>query len=217
MTPREQFIAFMTIVRKEIHRYLRIWTQTLLPSAITMSLYFVIFGTLIGARIGDMGGFTYMQFVVPGLIGVILLMQLTMVYGTWQFADEAEGLRAAGLRAEAGDDRLRVAAAGGREEGELVLVPEGTDVAVFGIGFGAVKGILITSILLMGATTFLPNCDYYLRLSRLSPKVTMISESMAEIIPKEMKKEFEKQIKNSENLKNFLEMKIFLIPKIQKH
>ena len=58
----------MTIVRKEIRRYLRIWTQTLLPSAITMSLYFVIFGSLIGSRIGEMGGFTYMQFVVPGLI-----------------------------------------------------------------------------------------------------------------------------------------------------
>ena len=68
MSPSEQYIAFMTIVRKEIKRYLRIWTQTLLPSAITMSLYFVIFGTLIGSRIGEMGGFTYMEFVVPGLI-----------------------------------------------------------------------------------------------------------------------------------------------------
>ena len=68
MTPREQYMAFMTIVRKEIKRYLRIWTQTLLPSAITMSLYFVIFGSLIVSRIGEMGGFTYMQFVVPGLI-----------------------------------------------------------------------------------------------------------------------------------------------------
>jgi ABC-2 type transport system permease protein len=68
MNLREQYVAFMTIVRKEIKRYLRIWTQTLLPSAITMSLYFVIFGTLIGSRIGDMGGFTYMEFVVPGLI-----------------------------------------------------------------------------------------------------------------------------------------------------
>ncbi|MCR9104126.1 MAG: ABC transporter permease [Gammaproteobacteria bacterium] len=68
MSLAEQYIAFMTIVRKEIKRYLRIWTQTLLPSAITMSLYFVIFGTLIGSRIGEMGGFSYMQFVVPGLI-----------------------------------------------------------------------------------------------------------------------------------------------------
>ena len=68
MSSREQFVAFVTILRKEINRYLRIWTQTLLPSAITMSLYFVIFGSLIGSRIGEMGGFTYMQFVVPGLI-----------------------------------------------------------------------------------------------------------------------------------------------------
>ena len=68
MTPREQYVAFTTTIRKEIRRYLRIWTQTLLPSAITMSLYFIIFGTLIGSRIGEMGGYSYMQFVVPGLI-----------------------------------------------------------------------------------------------------------------------------------------------------
>ena len=68
MTAAEQWIAFVTIVRKEVRRFLRIWMQTLLPPAITMSLYFVIFGTLIGSRIGTMGGFTYMEFVVPGLI-----------------------------------------------------------------------------------------------------------------------------------------------------
>jgi|TARA_R100000005_G_scaffold5300_1_gene2598 ABC-2 type transport system permease protein len=68
MSFQEQWVALVTILRKEVKRYLRIWTQTLLPSAITMSLYFVIFGSLIGSRIGDMGGFTYMQFVVPGLI-----------------------------------------------------------------------------------------------------------------------------------------------------
>ncbi len=68
MSAYEQWIAFCTILLKEIRRYMRIWTQTLLPPAITMSLYFVIFGTLIGSRIGEMGGFSYMQFVVPGLI-----------------------------------------------------------------------------------------------------------------------------------------------------
>ena len=68
MTVAEQWIAFYTIVRKEIRRFLRIWMQTLLPPAITMSLYFVIFGALIGSRIGQMGGFSYMEFVVPGLI-----------------------------------------------------------------------------------------------------------------------------------------------------
>ncbi len=63
-----QWVAFTTILRKEIHRFMRIWMQTLLPPAITMSLYFVIFGSLIGSRIGTMDGFNYMEFVVPGLI-----------------------------------------------------------------------------------------------------------------------------------------------------
>jgi len=68
MNPNEQWVAFRTILRKEVRRFIRIWPQTLLPSAITMSLYFVIFGSLIGSRIGEMGGFSYMEFVVPGLI-----------------------------------------------------------------------------------------------------------------------------------------------------
>lgn len=61
-------IAFRTIVYREVRRFLRIWIQTLVPPVITISLYFVIFGQLIGSRIGQMGGFSYMEFVVPGLI-----------------------------------------------------------------------------------------------------------------------------------------------------
>ena len=60
--------GYKTIVRKEITRILRIWGQTLVPPAITMTLYFIIFGNLIGRRIGEMGGFDYMQFIVPGLV-----------------------------------------------------------------------------------------------------------------------------------------------------
>jgi len=68
MLNHPNFVAFSSIVHKEISRYTRIWVQTLLPSAITMTLYFVIFGNLIGKRIGSMGGFSYMEFIVPGLI-----------------------------------------------------------------------------------------------------------------------------------------------------
>ncbi len=64
----QQWIAFKTILFREIQRFTRIWVQTLLPPAITMGLYFAIFGKLMGSRIGDMGGVPYMQFVVPGLI-----------------------------------------------------------------------------------------------------------------------------------------------------
>ena len=62
------WIALGTIARREVSRILRIWSQTLVPPAITMTLYFLIFGGLIGSRVGDMGGFSYMQFIVPGLV-----------------------------------------------------------------------------------------------------------------------------------------------------
>ena len=68
MDRRQQLNAFTTIVVKEIRRFTRIWVQTLLPPAITIALYFVIFGELIGRRIGEIEGFTYMEYIVPGLI-----------------------------------------------------------------------------------------------------------------------------------------------------
>lgn len=63
-----QFTAFYTLLVKEIKRIVRIWPQTLLPPVITTSLYFLIFGKMIGTRVGEMGGVSYMQFIVPGLI-----------------------------------------------------------------------------------------------------------------------------------------------------
>jgi len=71
-------IALKTIVRKEIVRVLRIWVQTIVPPAITMTLYFIIFGNLIGRRIGTMDGFDYMQFIAPGLI---MMSVITNSYG----------------------------------------------------------------------------------------------------------------------------------------
>jgi len=62
------FTALYTIARREVNRILRISGQTLVPPAITMTLYFLIFGNMIGSRIGEMGGFRYMDFIVPGLV-----------------------------------------------------------------------------------------------------------------------------------------------------
>ncbi|MGI5308512.1 ABC transporter permease [Rheinheimera sp. WS51] len=68
MSTSTYWVALKSILTKETNRFLRIWVQTLVPPAITMALYFVIFGNLIGSRIGEMGGFSYMAFIVPGLI-----------------------------------------------------------------------------------------------------------------------------------------------------
>ncbi|WP_409525802.1 ABC transporter permease [Nitrincola sp. MINF-07-Sa-05] len=70
--------AFWTILVKEVRRFTRIWVQTLLPPAITMTLYFIIFGNLIGSRIGEMGGFGYMEYIAPGLI---MMSVITNSYG----------------------------------------------------------------------------------------------------------------------------------------
>ncbi|MBS3964403.1 MAG: ABC transporter permease [Methylomonas sp.] len=61
-------VAFNTILIKEIRRFARIWPQTLLPPAITTALYFLIFGRLIGERIGSVSGVSYMDYIVPGVI-----------------------------------------------------------------------------------------------------------------------------------------------------
>lgn len=68
MTPYQTWISFYTIVRKDVVRIVRIWAQTFLPSVVTSALYFLIFGTFLGSRIGDVQGVSYINFVVPGLV-----------------------------------------------------------------------------------------------------------------------------------------------------
>lgn len=68
MSIQELWIALLTLTTREVRRFLRIWTQTLIPPMVTMVLYFVVFGALIGQRIGDMQGISYANFVAPGLI-----------------------------------------------------------------------------------------------------------------------------------------------------
>jgi len=73
-----RWVGFRTIIIREFSRIVRIWGQTLVPPAITATLYFIIFGSLIGRRIGDMGGVTYMQYIAPGLI---MMSVITNSYG----------------------------------------------------------------------------------------------------------------------------------------
>jgi ABC-2 type transport system permease protein len=79
MTASTNLVALQTLVRREIVRIMRIWTQTIIPPAITMTLYFVVFGKLIGSRIGTIeGGFSYIQYIVPGLV---MMSIITNSYG----------------------------------------------------------------------------------------------------------------------------------------
>src|SRR5262245_31561608 len=71
-------VGFKTIVLREFHRIVRIWAQTIVPPAITAALYFIIFGSLIGRRIGAMGGYNYIQYIAPGLI---MMSVITNSYG----------------------------------------------------------------------------------------------------------------------------------------
>jgi ABC-2 type transport system permease protein len=75
---RTNFVGFQTIVLREFNRIIRIWGQTIVPPAITATLYFIIFGSLIGGRIGAMGGYSYIQYIAPGLI---MMTVITNSYG----------------------------------------------------------------------------------------------------------------------------------------
>ena len=75
---RVRWVGFKTIVIREYGRIIRIWGQTIVPSAVTAVLYFAIFGSLIGRRVGEMGGFDYKQYIAPGLI---MMSVITNSYG----------------------------------------------------------------------------------------------------------------------------------------
>lgn len=70
---RRYWIAYVTITRREILRFARIWVQTIVPPVITVALYFLIFGNLIGDRIGAMDGLPYVDFIMPGLIMMAII------------------------------------------------------------------------------------------------------------------------------------------------
>ncbi len=83
MTPTQLWTSFYTMLRKDIVRMFRIWVQTFLPSVVTSVLYFLVFGTVLGSRIGTMQGVSYMTFVVPGLVMLAIVMN---AYSNTSFA-----------------------------------------------------------------------------------------------------------------------------------
>ena len=132
MTTNQKWIAFSTIVRKEVVRFMRIWTQTLLPPAITMSLYFVVFGVLLGQRIKEIEGFPYIQFIVPGLVMMSVI--------TNSFSNVASSFFSSKFQ---------------RSVEELLVspVPDWLIVSAYVVG-GALRGVLVGCVVLLVSLWF---------------------------------------------------------------
>jgi len=128
------WVALKSIWAKEINRFMRIWIQTLVPPVITMTLYFIIFGNLIGSRIGEMHGFTYMQFILPGLIMMAVI--------TNAYANVASSFFSAKFQ---------------RNIEELLVAPVPTHVIIAGyVGGGVARGLCVGVLVTAISLFFVP-------------------------------------------------------------
>lgn len=125
------FTALKSLVMKETNRYLRIWVQTLVPPVITTSLYFIIFGKMIGGRIGEMGGFSYMEFIVPGLI---MMSSITSSYANVSSSFFSQKLQ--------------------KNIEELLVAPVPTHIIIWGFVLGGVGRSLIVALLVTMVSLF---------------------------------------------------------------
>jgi ABC-2 type transport system permease protein len=133
MTPYQIWISFFTIVRKDFLRMFRIWPQTFLPSVVTSTLYFLIFGAFLGSRIGDVHGVPYVMFVVPGLV---MLAVVTNSYTNTSFAMFSSKFF-------------------GRNIDEILVSPTPPWVLVAGfVAGGLVRGVLIGILVLLVSLFF---------------------------------------------------------------
>lgn len=133
MTPYQKWTSFYTMIRKDVVRMFRIWVQTFLPSVVTSVLYFLVFGTVLGGRVGDMQGVPYLTFVVPGLV---MLSVVTTSYANTSFTFFTSKFFA-------------------RSIDEILVSPTPPWVMIAGfIGGGIVRGIITGSIVLATALAF---------------------------------------------------------------
>ncbi|HLC95290.1 MAG TPA: ABC transporter permease [Patescibacteria group bacterium] len=138
MTIKAMQVAYLTIVRKECVRFLRIWPQTLLPPVMTTALYCVIFGTLIGAQIRGFGNFSYIQFIVPGLVMMAVI--------TNSFSNVAGSFFGAKFQ---------------KQIEELMVSPIYPSLVVAGYVTGGVLRGLLTGILVLGVSLFFADLMVY--------------------------------------------------------
>ncbi|MFT6153580.1 MAG: ABC-2 type transport system permease protein [Crocinitomicaceae bacterium] len=132
------YIAFNTILFKEVRRFMRIWQQTLLPPAITMTLYFIIFGSLIGSRIGEMSGLNYMSFIMPGLIMMSVINNSYSNVSSSFFSNKFQ-----------------------RSVEELLVAPVPNSVILWGYVFGGVTRGILTGIIVTIVALFFTDVSVF--------------------------------------------------------
>jgi ABC-2 type transport system permease protein len=133
MTPAQKWTSFYTMIRKDVVRMFRIWVQTFLPSVVTSSLYFLVFGTVLGSQIGDMKGVDYMTFVVPGLV---MLAIVTTSYANTSFTFFSSKFFM-------------------RSIDEILVSPPPPWIMIAGfVGGGVVRGVIVGSLVLLVSLFF---------------------------------------------------------------
>jgi ABC-2 type transport system permease protein len=134
MNIAQRWVAFSTIAQKELVRVLRIWGQTLLPSVITHTLYLVIFGTFIGSRLGEMQGVPYIQFILPGILMMaVIINSYTNVSSSFFSAKFQKNIE------------------------ELLVSPTPNIIIIAGFVIGGVMRSLLIALMLLGISFFFTN------------------------------------------------------------
>ena len=163
------FIAFKSLLTKEVNRFTRIWLQTLVLPAVTMSLYFVIFGNLIGSRIGEMSGFSYMEFIVPGLIMMSVI--------TNSYSNVASSFFSSKFQ---------------RNVEELLVAPVPTWIIIAGyVGGGVIRGLLVGFIVTILSLFFVELNIHNLAVLMISVFLTSVLFSLGGLINAILAKSFD--------------------------
>lgn len=154
------FTALRSLAVKETNRYLRIWVQTLVPPVITTSLYFVIFGNLIGGRIGQMEGFSYMEFIVPGLI---MMSVITSSYANVSSSFFSQKFQ--------------------KNIEELLVAPVPTHIIIWGFVFGGLgRSVLVGTLVTIISLFFVPLHVYSWSIVIITLLMTAILFSLAGLL-----------------------------------
>lgn len=154
------YTALKSLAAKETNRYMRIWVQTLVPPVITTSLYFIIFGKMIGSRIGDMGGFSYMEYIVPGLI---MMSVITSSYANVSSSFFSQKFQ--------------------KNIEEILVAPVPTHIIIWGFLIGGIgRSILVGSLVTIISLFFVPLHVYSWSIGIITFLMTAIVFSLAGLL-----------------------------------